>query len=98
MQPTSEKWEMTIGREKHILNGEEVEAVLKAISEARRIVRFRDLIINPAFVQQIVLVERKNPNQITSGSDKPLTQEQIKKNIKRVQDIKKSFNTRTFKK
>ncbi len=52
----SEKWEIHIGKKIHIISGEEKELILNAGSA--RFVKFRDLIINPAFVEQIILIEK----------------------------------------
>ena len=51
----NERWELHIGKTTHIISGEEMKAIIQA-GEAR-FVRFRDLIINPAFVTQIILVD-----------------------------------------
>lgn len=59
MQAISEKWEITIGRKTYIISGDEMRAILGA-GDAR-FVKFRDLIINPAFVQDMKLIESNVP-------------------------------------
>lgn len=54
-----EKWEIHIGKTIHIISGSEMNRILNA-GDAR-FVKFRDLIINPAFVTQMVLIETDLP-------------------------------------
>jgi len=48
------KWELHIGKKIHIISGEEAELILGAGDN--RFVRFRDLVINPSFVTQMILL------------------------------------------
>ncbi len=55
MQEISEKWEIKIDKDIHILNGKEVDILMKA--QDARFIRFDDLIINPAYVKSMRLIE-----------------------------------------
>lgn len=91
MQPISEKWEVVVGKQKFVLNTEEKELLIKGIQTGVKVVQFKDLIINPAFIQTIVLVERRNPNQLESGQDTPISDEQRQKNLQRIAEIRGSI-------
>ena len=88
MPQISERWVVQVGRNKHIISGEELKVLLSA--GANRFVRFRDLVINPAFVADMVLIDRINNNQIEAPSP-TLTDEQRKKNIQWIKNLKKSI-------
>ena len=89
MPQISEKWEIIIGREKFIVSENEMKSIMNA-GEAR-FVRFRDLIVNPAFVQSMKLIERINEQQIEAPIEVELTEEQRQKNIIRITQIKKKI-------
>ena len=59
MQAISETWEVHIGKDKYIMSGEEVKALLSA--KEARFVKFRDVIINPAFITHMKLIDTDAP-------------------------------------
>ena len=61
MQPTS-KWVMYVEKREYVLTGAEVEAVVKA-GNARFVV-LKKLVINPAFIQNIVEVDDGEENKL----------------------------------
>ena len=79
MQPISEEWQIQVGRNKHIISGEEMKMIVGA-GEAR-FVKFRDLVINPAFVSDMVLLRRTNNNQIEAPKENyiPIPEERFQK-------------------
>lgn len=86
---------MTVGKKSFILDGEEVKVLLDA-GDAR-FVKLKDLVINPAFIQSIVLVERSNPNQIESPQDKPISPEQLAKSRARLKIIREKYPVKSTK-
>lgn len=74
MQRTSEKWEIQIGKHRHIISGEEMKVILGA--GENRFVRFRDLVINPAFVQDMVLIESDSAGKLAPVYDGDLPAEE----------------------
>ena len=63
MQATSkEKWEIHVGKRTYIISGEEMKIILNAGES--RFIRFRDLVINPAFVQDMVKIESESAGAI----------------------------------
>ena len=89
MQQVLEKWEVTVGKKSFILDGEEVKVLLDA-GDAR-FVKLKDLVINPAFIQSIILVQKNNPNQIESPKDKPATPEQRERSRVRLKQIRERY-------
>ena len=87
MPAISEKWEITVGRKKYIISGEEMKILLNA--GETRFVRFRDLVINPAFVSDMVLIEKYNPVQIEAPPEIEMTIEQHTEAIKRIEELRK---------
>lgn len=53
------KWQIQVGRNKHIVSGKELEQIINA-GEAR-FVKFRDLVINPAFMMDAIMIENNIP-------------------------------------
>lgn len=87
MQPTS-KWTMFIEKREYVITGAEVEAILE--SGTARFVKLKKLVVNPAFIQNIVEVE--------DGAEKPLqledpgiSVEQVAKNKARLAEIRAQF-------
>lgn len=78
MQQISEQWQIQVGKNKHIISGEELKMILGA-GEAR-FVRFRDLVINPAFVSDMVLIKRENFNQLEALKEEyvPISRDKFK--------------------
>ena len=70
MPQVSEKWKLCIGKAKHIISGEEVKVILGAGDV--RFIRFRDLVINPAFIEQMVLIKTNAP-RIEGPDEKDLS-------------------------
>ena len=89
MLQTSEKWKVTVGKDSFIVTGEEAKALLNA-GDAR-FVKLKDLVINPAFIQSIILVQKNNPNQIESPKDKPATPEQRQRSRVRLKQIRERY-------
>ena len=56
------KWEVTVDKSKFIVNEKEVEFILA--NQNQRFIKLKDLVINPAFIQSIVLVEKNDGNQL----------------------------------
>lgn len=59
MQVISETWEVHIGKDVYIMSGVEVNVLLNA--KEMRFVKFRDVIINPAFVTHMKLINTDAP-------------------------------------
>lgn len=74
MPATSEKWEVIIGREKYIVSGEEMRVILNA--GENRFVKFRDIVINPAFVQSMVMIQSENSGKLEAPYEGDLTTEE----------------------
>ncbi len=91
MPQISERWEIQIGKNKHIVSGQEKDLILKTKEMGLNFVKFRDLVINPAFVQDMVLVDRINEQQIEAPIEKELTQEDREANIKRIEKMKRDL-------
>lgn len=70
MAQTSEKWKVQCGKNLHILNGNEVSLILNA-GDAR-FVKLRGLVINPAFIADMVLIESANEGLIEAPDEKDL--------------------------
>ncbi len=87
MQPISEEWQIQVGKNKHIISGEEMKMIIGA-GEAR-FVRFRDLVINPAFVSDMVFLRKVNKNQLEAGNNienKPTPEE-----LQRIESVKQQI-------
>lgn len=91
MQPISEKWEVVVGKQTFVITSEEKDQLLRGINAGVKVVQFKDVIINPAFIQTIVMVERRNPNQLSSGAETPMSVEQVAKNKARLDQIRAQF-------
>ena len=85
----NEKWQITVGRNKHIVSGEEMAIILGAGDS--RFVKFRDIVINPAFVSDMVLVERTNPLQLEAPPEVEITQEQRDKNLAKLKAVREEL-------
>lgn len=59
MPQISETWEVHIGKEIYIMSDKEIRALLEA--KEARFVKFRDCIINPAFISHMKLIETDAP-------------------------------------
>lgn len=89
MAQISEKWQITVGKNKHILSGIERDFLLA--NQDKRFVQFRDLVINPAFVQDMVLIERINNQQIEAPAEVEFTEAQLKRNRELIAKGKKEL-------
>lgn len=76
MVQNSEKWKLQIGKSWHIVSGEEMALILKADQQGARFIRFRDLIINPAFIVDAVLIESASAGQIEAPYEGDLPAEE----------------------
>ncbi len=75
MPRTYEKWEVQVGKNKYILSGEEKEAILMAREKGLGFVKFRDLVINPAFVQDMILLKSDSAGLLVAPKDGDLSEE-----------------------
>lgn len=86
-----EEWQIQIGKNKHLISGEELQIILNAGDT--RFVRFRDLVVNPAFVSDMVLIRKINTNQIEAPEEVKPTQEELDRIEKKKQEIKKKLKS-----
>lgn len=71
----TEEWQIQVGKNKHIVSDAEMKLILNA-GEAR-FVQLKGLIVNPAFVSDMVFLRKVNNNQLPSGKVYNLTEEEI---------------------
>jgi len=73
-----EEWQIQVGKNKHIISSEEMHLILYA-GEAR-FVQLKDLVINPAFVADMVLLRKINSNQLESSKEEfvPVSDDRFK--------------------
>jgi hypothetical protein len=78
----TEEWQIQIGRNKHIISGDEMKLILN--SGEARFVQLNGLTVNPAFVSDMVLLRKINKNQLEAPKDDfvPISREKF-------QDIKR---------
>ena len=91
MPQISEKWEIQVGKNKHIVSGQEKDLILMAREKGLSFVKFRDLVINPAFVMDVVLVERVIEDQLEAPFEDEFTEEQLALNERRKQELKAKY-------
>lgn len=70
-----EEWQIQVGKNKHIVSGEEKKIILNA--GGARFVSFRDLTVNPAFVADMVLIRTTNDNQLEAPKEEMPTEEEL---------------------
>lgn len=75
-----EKWEVHIGKKIHIISGKELNLILNA--QNARFIRFRDLIINPAFVEQMILIETNAPKLSAPDESDLESEEWLERRVK----------------
>jgi GH25 family lysozyme M1 (1,4-beta-N-acetylmuramidase) len=61
----TEEWLIQVGKNKHTISGEEMKIIVNA--GETRFVRFRDLVVNPAFVADMVFLRKINNSQLDAG-------------------------------
>ena len=77
-QISSGKWKLQVGKNIHILTQKEVDFLLA--NQEKRFVVFKDLILNPAFVADMVLVESEHSGVIEAPNETDLpSDEWVKK-------------------
>ena len=82
MQPTFEKWDMSIKGKIFVISKEEMESIVNA-GEAR-FVKFRDMIINPAYVEYMVKTEFSHKGEIEAPDETDVpSDEWLEKRIKK---------------
>ena len=74
MQQASEKWEMSIRGKIFVISGNEMESIVNA-GEAR-FIKFRDMIINPAYVEYMVKVRSEYSGQIEAPNESDISSDE----------------------
>lgn len=88
MPQASEKWEIQVNNKKYVISGQEKELVLLASQRGDRFVKFRDLIINPAFVSDFVLLKSESAGLLEAPYEGDQDEETWLENQARIQEMK----------
>jgi len=78
MLPISEKWQMSIRGKSFIISNTEMEMIVNA-GEAR-FVRFRDMVINPAYIEYMVKVQSDHVGAIEAPDESDKSSDEWLKN------------------
>ena len=89
MPQVSEKWEIQVNNKKYVISGAEKELILLASERGSRFVKFRDLIINPAFVSDFVLLKSESAGLLEAPNTGDQDEETWLANQARIQEMKK---------